>query len=43
MTSPTSRVAQVAQVANEDDSGHRCGVEEEHTERQSPMHFLPVF
>ena len=30
--------AQVTEIAGEEDSGHRCEVEEEHTERQSSMH-----
>ena len=35
--------AQVTEIAGEEDSGHRCEVEEEHTERQSSMHpLLPV-
>ena len=30
--------AQVTEIAGEEDSGHRCEVEEEHTERQTSMH-----
>ena len=30
--------AQVTEIAGEEDSGHRCEVEEEHTECQSSMH-----
>ena len=30
--------AQVTEIAGEEDSSHRCEVEDEHTERQSSMH-----